>query len=43
MGIVLGSSQAIVNLGLDNVVKYVSYFILISCILLKLIVNRKIL
>ena len=41
MGIVLGSSQAIVNLGLDNVVKYVSYFILISCILLKLIVNRK--
>lgn len=36
-GIVLGGSQAVKNLGLDNLIKYASYFSLILCIMRSLL------
>lgn len=39
MGIVLSSSQAIVQFGLDKPLQYISYFLLIVCILISLLKN----
>ncbi|HEL1762101.1 TPA: polymerase [Streptococcus suis] len=37
IGIILGSSQAIINFGLANIIQYLSYFVLIMCIIDKLL------
>ncbi|EHZ27271.1 putative membrane protein [Streptococcus pneumoniae GA14688] len=38
-GIVLSSSQVIVNLGLSSIIQYISYFMLMLCVFLTLIKN----
>ncbi|HGQ4283629.1 TPA: polymerase, partial [Streptococcus pneumoniae] len=38
-GIVLSSSQVIVNLGLSSIVQYIAYFLLLLCIFFTLIKN----